>query len=158
MLAPLQQGLSSVVSACTSPGVIGLALRIYILTIKKFWHWNQQLTCGNTSGATNCFPPQLIGFIDELRTRFGNVSINSAYRSASRNRRVGGARRSQHINCNAIDFAVPGVSRHEVKEFLTANFRGRAGVGSTAKPDGQVGSLYHTRGPRQTYSSQRRQV
>ncbi len=83
----------------------------------------------NTSGATNCFPPQLIGFIDELRTRFGNVSINSAYRSASRNRRVGGARRSQHINCNAIDFAVPGVSRDEVKEFLTANFRGRAGVG-----------------------------
>ena len=83
----------------------------------------------NTSGSTSCFPPRLVGFIDELRTRFGNVSINSAYRSVSRNRRAGGARRSQHINCNAIDFAVPGVSRHEVKEFLTANFRGRAGVG-----------------------------
>lgn len=82
-----------------------------------------------TDDSTSCFPPKLLSFINELRTRFGRVEINSGYRSRSHNRQVGGARRSQHMSCNAIDFSVPGVPRSEVKLFLTANFRGRAGVG-----------------------------
>jgi hypothetical protein len=82
-----------------------------------------------THDSTRCIPERLTGFIDELRTRFGSVQINSAYRNRSHNRQVGGARGSQHINCNAIDFVVPGVPKSEVRQFLIANFVGRAGVG-----------------------------
>lgn len=82
-----------------------------------------------TDDSTSCIPPKLLGFIDELRTRFGRVEINSGYRSPKHNRNVGGARRSQHMNCNALDFKVPGVPRAEVKLFLTAKFSGRAGIG-----------------------------
>lgn len=82
-----------------------------------------------TDDSTSCFPPKLKEFINELRTRFGSVEINSGYRSRTHNRQVGGARRSQHMSCNAVDFSIPGVPRAEVKLFLTANFRGRAGVG-----------------------------
>lgn len=78
---------------------------------------------------TSCIPPRLAGFINELRTRFGSVEINSGYRSPQRNRAVGGARFSRHMSCSAIDFRVPGVPKSEVRLFLTANFRGRAGVG-----------------------------
>lgn len=83
----------------------------------------------STDDSTSCLPPKLLTFVNELRTRFGRVDINSGYRSRTHNRQVGGARRSQHMNCNAIDFSVPGVPRSEVKLFLTANFVGRGGVG-----------------------------
>ncbi len=82
-----------------------------------------------TDDSTGCVPEKLKGFIDQLRTRFGRVDIRSGYRSRSHNRQVGGARRSQHMSCNAIDFSVPGVPKSEVRLFLTANFQGRAGVG-----------------------------
>lgn len=83
----------------------------------------------NTDDDTNCAPDKLVGFIDELRTRFGNVEITSGLRSTKHNRQVGGARRSQHLSCNALDFKVPDVPRSEVKQFLAAKFMGRAGIG-----------------------------
>lgn len=83
----------------------------------------------NTDDNTSCFPQELLRLVNELRNRFGTVEINSANRSRTHNIQVGGARRSQHLTCNAMDFKIPGVSRQEVKLFLTANFRGRAGIG-----------------------------
>jgi len=90
-----------------------------------------------THDATNCFPPRLVEAIDELRTRFGTVRIRSANRSARHNRQVGGARGSQHVGCNAIDFEVPGVSRTEVRQFLIANFMGRGGVAFYCASEGK---------------------
>lgn len=83
----------------------------------------------NTDDSTQCLPQELRGFVNELRNRFGNVEINSAMRNRSHNRQVGGARRSQHLNCNAIDFSVPGVAKRDVRLFLIANFSGRGGIG-----------------------------
>ena len=83
----------------------------------------------NTDDSTQCLPQELRGFVNELRNRFGSVEINSAMRDRSHNRQVGGARRSQHLNCNAIDFSVPGVSKRDVRLFLIANFSGRGGIG-----------------------------
>ncbi len=91
----------------------------------------------NTHDATNCFPPRLVEAIDELRTRFGRVSIRSANRSVRHNRQVGGARGSQHVGCNAIDFEVPGVPRAEIRQFLIANFMGRGGVAFYCASEGK---------------------
>lgn len=83
----------------------------------------------NTDDSTQCLPQKLRGFVNELRNRFGNVEINSAMRNRNHNRQVGGARRSQHLSCNAIDFNIPGVSKRDVRLFLIANFSGRGGIG-----------------------------
>lgn len=83
----------------------------------------------NTNTTTSCFPPRLIGFIEELTAKFGNVVIQSGYRDAKHNARVGGAKHSQHIHCNAVDFSIPGVDKREVRAYLAANFSGRAGIG-----------------------------
>ena len=55
---------------------------------------------------------------------FGPVTITSTHRSRSHNRRVGGASRSLHLTCQAIDFKV-GASRRKVVAFL----RKHSGVG-----------------------------
>lgn len=83
----------------------------------------------NTDDSTQCLPQELRGFVNELRNRFGNVEINSGFRNRGHNRQVGGARRSQHLNCNAVDFSIPGVSKKDVRLFMIANFRGRGGIG-----------------------------
>lgn len=77
----------------------------------------------------SCIPQELLVFIDELRTRFGEIEVISSFRTIKHNREVGGAKKSQHLTCDAIDFRIPNVPRKEVKLFLTANFKERAGIG-----------------------------
>lgn len=83
----------------------------------------------STDDSTQCFPQELRSFVNELRNRFGNVEIESGFRNRNHNRQAGGARRSQHLNCNALDFSVPGASKKDVRLFLIANFSGRGGIG-----------------------------
>lgn len=59
-----------------------------------------------------------------------NIGVNSGYRSPSRNKRAGGASKSQHIHGNAVDLDVSGLSPSQKKEVLdTAVAAGARGIG-----------------------------
>ena len=58
-----------------------------------------------------CVPSRLKRVIADVRKRYGRVTINSTYRSSSRNRMVGGKKRSYHLRCAAVDFRVHGSTR-----------------------------------------------
>jgi len=58
--------------------------------------------------SAGCLNGSLRGVIAQVAARFGAVTVNSTCRSRSRNARVGGARRSQHLTGNAADFRIHG--------------------------------------------------
>lgn len=58
--------------------------------------------------SAGCLNGSLRGVIAQVAARFGSVTVNSTCRSRSRNARVGGARRSQHLSGNAADFRIHG--------------------------------------------------
>jgi len=67
-------------------------------------------------GLDNTPPPEVLErmkvtatrIIDPVRQRFPNVSINSFYRSPSLNRKIKGAKNSQHVTGEAVDLDTPG--------------------------------------------------
>lgn len=60
-------------------------------------------------------PNPLTALLTNAATRFGcQVSVVSGYRSPAHNRRVGGARHSQHMACRAVDFIVPCARKEDV--------------------------------------------
>ncbi|MHB2265196.1 YcbK family protein [Aliihoeflea sp. PC F10.4] len=77
-----------------------------------------------------CFRPELVAILRAVESRFGKkVIVTSGYRSPEHNRRVRGARASQHMACAAADIHVPGVHKLKVAEFVRAMPR-RGGVGT----------------------------
>ncbi len=72
------------------------------------------------STPTNCLPGDLKTVLAEVANRFGTVSIQSTHRTPGHNRRAGGAGRSLHLDCRAIDFRVKARGR-EVMSFLREN-------------------------------------
>ncbi len=67
-----------------------------------------------------CVPWRLKRVLRRVASKYGNVTVHSTYRTWWHNRKVGGARRSKHRLCMAVDFSVDGnmaaayryVSRH----------------------------------------------
>ena len=54
-----------------------------------------------------------------IRDYFGaSITINSAYRSPSYNKKIGGASRSQHVLGKACDFNVKGLTPYDVSDAL----------------------------------------
>ena len=89
------------------------------------------LTCPN--GAP--FPDSLMRLLRDSSSHFGRTAyVNSGYRTPERNRRVGGARFSQHMKCRAIDFRVAGVSIRDLRRYVMANLSkwGLRGLGTYA--------------------------
>ncbi|WP_253963330.1 YcbK family protein [Aurantimonas marianensis] len=79
---------------------------------------------------TNCFPAKLVGTLRAIERRFGKkIVVTSGYRSPRHNRRVNGARRSQHMGCKAADIVVPDVDRFAVAAYVRS-LPGRGGVGT----------------------------
>ena len=72
---------------------------------------------------TNCcshtlIDKQLVIFLQKIRNHFNKpIVINSGYRCAVHNNRVGGARYSKHIQGKAADIAVKGVKPKEVAKY-----------------------------------------
>jgi uncharacterized protein YcbK (DUF882 family) len=82
-----------------------------------------------------CFRPELVSILRAIERRFGQkVVVTSGYRSPEHNRRVRGARNSQHMACAAADIYVPGVNKMKVAEFVRAMPR-RGGVGTYCHTD-----------------------
>ena len=59
--------------------------------------------------------------LEPVRTKFGPVTINSSYRAPLVNKAVGGSKTSQHVNGQAIDFEVKGVSNKVVADWVADN-------------------------------------
>lgn len=58
--------------------------------------------------SSGCLKASLRSKIYSVAANYGRVTVNSTCRSKARNRRVGGAKRSQHLTGNAVDFRVHG--------------------------------------------------
>ena len=70
----------------------------------------------------------LVSILQKIRDYFNApITINSAYRTASHNRAVGGASKSQHLYGTAADIVVQGVSPKLVAQY--AEYIGANGIG-----------------------------
>ncbi len=87
-------------------------------------------TAANRGVSTSCFPKRLRNLLKKVSAHYGRkLHITSGYRSHRHNRRIGGARRSQHLHCTAADFYVPGVNKYALARYLK-RLPGRGGVGT----------------------------
>lgn len=77
--------------------------------------------------------PKLIEEMQKIRDHFGTaITINSGYRCPGYNRRVGGARNSQHLLGTACDFNVAGKTPEEVQAYLWVAYPNSYGIGRYA--------------------------
>lgn len=73
---------------------------------------------------------ELVDVLQNIRDYFGvPVTINSAYRSPSHNRAVGGASNSRHTTGQAADIVVSGVEPEEVAQYAEYILSDRGGIG-----------------------------
>ena len=77
----------------------------------------------------NC--QRLMNLLEEIRTACGNraVTVNSGYRTESYNKKVDGAKQSQHLYAAAADIKVSGMSASEVYRLCDRLVGNRGGVG-----------------------------
>lgn len=77
--------------------------------------------------------PQLVELVQRIRDHFGRpLIINSAYRTTSHNKAVGGARHSQHLYGTAADIVVSGVHPSAVADFAESLLPDSGGIGRYA--------------------------
>jgi uncharacterized protein YcbK (DUF882 family) len=62
---------------------------------------------------------ELVSVLQDIRDHFGNpLLINSGFRCESHNKKIGGAKRSTHLQGRGADFVVAGVSCDDVYCYL----------------------------------------
>ena len=72
----------------------------------------------------------LVDILQKIRDHFGKaVMINSAFRTASHNKKVGGATYSQHLYGKAADIKVSGVAASVVADFVETLMPSTGGIG-----------------------------
>ncbi len=60
--------------------------------------------------------------LEPVRNHFGKpVTINSSYRCPALNKAVGGSTTSQHVNGEAVDFEIQGISNKVVADWVSEN-------------------------------------
>lgn len=73
--------------------------------------------------------PDIMRLLNKVQRHYGKpLHIISGCRSKKHNRKVRGAKRSQHLHCKAADFKISGVSKHKLVAYLKS-MPGRGGVG-----------------------------
>ena len=74
--------------------------------------------------------PRLVEILQKIRTHFGKpVTINSAYRTPTYNKKVGGATYSQHQYGTAADIVVKGVAPKDVATYVETLLPDTGGIG-----------------------------
>jgi uncharacterized protein YcbK (DUF882 family) len=74
--------------------------------------------------------PELVEVLQKIRTHFGRpVTINSAYRTPTHNKKEGGATHSQHLYGTAADIVVTGISPNEVAKYAETLLVNKGGIG-----------------------------
>jgi uncharacterized protein YcbK (DUF882 family) len=74
--------------------------------------------------------PSLVTILQKVRTHFGKaVKINSAYRTPTHNKKVGGAAYSQHLYGTAADIVVNGVDPKTVAAYAEKLLPKSGGIG-----------------------------
>lgn len=59
--------------------------------------------------------------LQPLRDRFGPVIITSGYRSSALNKKIGGAKNSQHSKGEAADIEIIGKSNYDLAKYIESN-------------------------------------
>jgi len=76
---------------------------------------------------------ELVDILEKIRMHFGRaVVINSAYRTAEHNKKVGGEKDSQHLYGLAADVVVRGISPQRVAEYAQSLLKNTGGIGCYA--------------------------
>lgn len=74
--------------------------------------------------------PDLVKVLQKIRTHFARpVKLNSAYRTPSHNKKVGGETFSQHQYGTAADIVVTGVSPKKVAQYVETLLPNKGGIG-----------------------------
>ena len=72
----------------------------------------------------------LVDALQKIRDHFGRaVTINSAYRNAAYNAKIGGVSNSQHVKGTAADIVVQGVTPLAVAQYAEYIMQGSGGIG-----------------------------
>lgn len=72
----------------------------------------------------------LVDILQKIRDHFGKaVTINSAFRTFSHNKKVGGATYSQHLYGTAADIKVSGVAASAVADYVETLMPNTGGIG-----------------------------
>ncbi len=94
--------------------------------------------------SAGCLNSTLKSIVYQVASKFGPLTVSSTCRSRKRNARVGGARRSQHLTGNAVDFRVHANHR--------AAYAYLKSLGSVGGYKHYGGGLFHIDvGPRRTW-------
>lgn len=73
---------------------------------------------------------ELVSVLQKIRDHFGKpLTINSAYRNASYNKKVGGVSNSQHTKGTASDIVVSGILPEEVAKYAEYLLGNKGGIG-----------------------------
>ena len=73
----------------------------------------------------------LLRVLEDVREWFNSpVSINSACRCTTHNKKVGGRESSQHLKGRASDIVVKGITPEEVYEYIDSKYIDTLGLGS----------------------------
>lgn len=72
----------------------------------------------------------LVDLLQKIRNHFGKpITINSAYRNATYNKKIGGVSNSQHVYGTAADIVVQGVKPEEVAKYAEYLMPKTGGIG-----------------------------
>lgn len=84
----------------------------------------------NDGSDTVLISSELVTLLQKIRDHFGRATvINSGYRTASYNQKVGGASKSQHVQGTAADIVVSGVDPLAVAQYAEFLMPGSGGIG-----------------------------
>lgn len=89
----------------------------------------KEFACKDGSDAV-LIDTELVKVLQKIREHFGKpVTINSAYRNAAYNKKIGGVSNSQHTKGTASDICISGVKPEDIAKFAEHITPNKGGIG-----------------------------